>query len=872
MTAQATHPVQLVQPRTTPAAGTSESSQTAKADFTSLSDRMGHLLVLRFAIGAIVVAWAALRPDALGLPFLALAGWTAAYLLLALVGEWARRRTSRFDYAILTSLLIVDGLYLACAMYATGGTQSPIRFVVYLHLVAVSLLASYRTGLKVALWHSLLLFVVLYAQAARLVVAVDVTPAAGVEFDRMAVLNVTSFWLFAIATSIFSALNERELRQRRADLQSLVEVGAKLDEVSDAVRQADIVLEAIVARFNFERGVLLGESDGRVVVLASVGITDAPTTSAEPDWIVGRAWERREILPVRQLDQARNPLLSSLMPGARNVLVAPMFADGRTTGAIVVEHRARRRPGVERRVAAMLGQFASIAALNLRNAVLLQHVQDLAERDSLTGAANRRMFQLALERILHGGRPDRHPDRVTAVLFLDLDDFKVVNDTLGHAAGDALLVAVTERISHLVRDTDLVARLGGDEFAVLTDDEPTLTRSRAMAARLVHELRAPYLLGDTPVVVTASVGIASARDAAEGAAELVRNADVAMYMAKANGKAGFAIFDPGMHEAMRERHQLSVELQRAVDLGQLGLLYQPIVDLGSGRLVGIEALVRWYHPERGLVTPDRFIEIAEETGAILRIGHWVFREACREAAGWLESGRVPAETFIGVNVSAREIQQLGFVDGIKAVLAETGLEPARLVLEITETALLKATPTTVATLVAVRALGVRIVIDDFGTGYFSLSHLRQFPVDVLKIASEFVQDTDEASKSSALAGAIVAMSRSLGIETIAEGIETVEQADRMRRVGCAFGQGYAFAQPMKVADLLAAFGAAATGAAVSAPAPEPTSARQSPGRAATTTRRRATARPTITQPTPRPTGTLRSGVLRPHLGQPITGS
>ncbi len=782
---------------------------------------MSYLLVLRLAIGGIVAAWAILRPEALVLPLSSVLALTGAYIAISTAGEWARIHAGRFDYWILTGLLLIDGLYLATTMYATGATQSPIRFLLFLQLVAVSLLASYRTGLKMALWHSLLLLVVIYAEAARLVAPVDVTPGVGVEFDRMPVLNVTAFWLFAIATSIFSALNERELRLRRADLQALVDVGTKLDTIADAVQQADIVLQAVVGRFGFERGLLLGESDGRVVVLATHGTTEAPTTSTDADWIVRRAWERRDTLPVKRLDPTRDPLLSSLMPDARNVLVAPMIAEGRTIGALVVEHR-RRRTGVERRVAAMLGQFASIAALNLRNAALLQHVQDLAERDSLTGAANRRMFQLSLERTLRSSRTERRADQVTAVLFLDLDDFKIVNDTLGHAAGDALLVAVTERISNLVRSGDLVARLGGDEFAILTDDDPTLTRSRSMAARLVYELRAPYVIGEKTVVVTASVGIASARDAVAGAADLVRNADVAMYMAKANGKSGFAIFDPGMHEAMRERHELSVDLQRAVALDQLKLLYQPIMDLRTGKLAGIEGLVRWFHPTHGLVMPDRFIEIAEESGAILPIGHWVLREACREAAEWIEDGIAPADMFVSVNVSAREIQQLGFLDAVKAVLAESGLDPRRLMLEITETALLKATPATISTLQGVRALGVRTVIDDFGTGYFSLSHLRQFPIDTLKIASEFVQDMDEASKSSALAGAIVAMSRSLGIETVAEGIETEEQAIRMRAVGCAFGQGYAFAPPLTPPELLAMFGTTTgTEGAVNAAADDP---------------------------------------------------
>ena len=270
-----------------------------------------------------------------------------------------------------------------------------------------------------------------------------------------------------------------------------------------------------------------------------------------------------------------------------------------------------------------------------------------------------------------------------------------------------------------------------------------LSRARSMAARLVYELRAPYLIGEKQVVVTASVGIASARDAVGGAADLVRNADVAMYMAKANGKSGFAIFDPGMHEAMRERHELSVDLQRAVDLDQLTLLYQPIVDMTRTGSPASRRSCAGRTPAHGTIMPDQFIEIAEETGAILPIGHWVLRQACRQGADWLADGRVPAETFVSVNVSAREIQQLGFVDGVKAVLAESGLEPTHLVLEITETALLKANPATVATLEAVRALGVRTVIDDFGTGYFSLSHLRQFPVDALKIAKEFVQEADD---------------------------------------------------------------------------------------------------------------------------------
>jgi diguanylate cyclase (GGDEF)-like protein len=769
-------------------------------DYTALSDRMGYLLLLRLAIALVVVAWSAIRPEALGTSFGQLAAFSVLYVAVAGVAEWARRRAGRLGLWLLSILLLLDGLFLAYAMYITGATQSPIRFLIYLHLVAVSLLASYRTGLKVALWHSLLLFVVLYAQAAALLPPVDVLPGRGVEFDRMPVLNVTSFWLFALATSIFSAMNERELRQRRADLQALVDVGARLDEVADPVRQARIVLDGLAARFGFERGLVIGASEGSAMVLASRGAEE--WTGAVPaDEIIQKAWDRRELLPVKRVNPDANPLLAATLPGARNLLISPMLADGRPVGAVVVEHRSRTVFGVERRVASVLGQFSAVAALNLRNAVLLRHVQDLAERDALTGAANRRMFQETLERTLEADGHDGREPRVTAVLFIDLDDFKIINDSLGHTAGDELLVAVTDRISGLVRQGDLVARLGGDEFAILTDDDDDLRRSRSMAERLVRDLRVPYVIGGHTITVTASIGIATARDAGRDAQEVVRNADVAMYMAKANGKAGFAVFDPGMHAAIRARHELGAELQHAVDLGQLHLVYQPIVSLDSGRISGLEALVRWNHPERGLVAPGEFIEIAEENGAILPIGRWVMREACERAVAWQKAGLTPPALFMSVNVSAREIQQPGFVGAVEETLTWAGLEPSRLILEITETALIKATPPTVATLEALRSLGVRVVIDDFGTGYFSFSHLRQFPVDALKVASEFVQVGEGDSRSAALAGAIVALGESLDIATVAEGIETAQHAERMRDLGCTYGQGYYFAKPMAKADI-----------------------------------------------------------------------
>jgi hypothetical protein len=270
-----------------------------RSDYSSLNDRMSYLFAIRIAVAVVTLVYGIARPEALGVPFSTVVTVALAYVATSVVFEAVRRRTTRFGYSLITVMLLIDGAFLAAAMYVTGGTQSPFRFFIYLHLVAVSLLASYRTGLKIALWHSLLLFVVLYAQAAHLLPPVDVVPGREIEFERMPILSVTSFWLFALATSVFSAINERELRQRRADLQAMVDIGARLDEARDPVVQSRIVLDGLIERFGFVRGLILGASDGQVLVLAAHGIGALPTTRLDTDAIVNRAWEQRRPLPVR---------------------------------------------------------------------------------------------------------------------------------------------------------------------------------------------------------------------------------------------------------------------------------------------------------------------------------------------------------------------------------------------------------------------------------------------------------------------------------------------------------------------------------------------------------------------------------------------
>ena len=770
-----------------------------RRDGEALTDSPRYLLWLRLAIAATTLAFAVAGPMSGAVASDVLGVAAAFYAALAVAMEWSARRSEHRGMASTVAMLLVDGAFLALATYATGGATSSLRFLLYLQLIAVSLLVSYRAGLLVAAWDTLLLVGLVQAQVAGMIPAVDI--AGGQDAVQVAAVGVSALWVFALAASLFLALTERELRQRRADLEALVPMGTRLADEGDPIRQASIVLDGLVDRYGFSRGLVLGIGDeGSSCSGATASRSRPARTCASTPWSSGpgsRACHWRCRASTATALRRSSPLL----PGARRVIVAPMLADDRPMGVIVLERRNGRQSGAESRLLAVVERVAAMTALNLRNAVLLRRVQDPEERDALTGAANRRTFQASLQRALWTS--GRRGPRTSSVLFIDLDDFKTVNDSHGFDTGDALLVAVTRRIESLIRDGDVLARLGGDEFAILTDDMADLRKSRVMADRLVRELRVPFVLETATVSISASIGIAGATDDADSAADLVRNADVAMYVVKAGGKAGFAIFDPAMPSEIRGRHELATELQQAVDLDQLELRYQPIVNLQTGAMAGFEALVRWRHPERGLIAPGQFIEIAEEHGSILPIGRWVLREACRQVAAWSAEGSTAPGMYVGVNVSAREVQETDFVEGVREALNDHGVDASALVIEITETALLRATPATIAALTALNHLGVRVVIDNFGSGYFSLSHLRQFPVHALKIAREFTQeiDDDTDARTSGLAAAVVAMARSLGIETVAEAIETAAQADWMRSLGCTYAQGFYFDRPMLAEEL-----------------------------------------------------------------------
>jgi diguanylate cyclase (GGDEF)-like protein/PAS domain S-box-containing protein len=474
------------------------------------------------------------------------------------------------------------------------------------------------------------------------------------------------------------------------------------------------------------------------------------------------------------------------------------------------EHRVRHRDGDYRFVLSRglvvrdgQGQALRLAGsqtdITSRKRAEEQILHD-ALHDPLTGLPNRNLFLDRLGQAV--GRRRRHGDYHFAVLFLDLDRFKVVNDSLGHLAGDALLTGLARRLIACVRAEDTVARLGGDEFAILLDDIEDARDATRVAGRIQEELKRPVTVEGHDVVSTASIGITLDDRRERRPEDLLRDADTAMYRAKERGRDRHEIFDDEMHARAVAALHLEGDLRRALERNGLALAFQPIVSLATGRPVGFEALVRWPHPERGFVAPDEFVPLAEETGLVLPLGHFVLREACRTAREWLDAAGAGPAPSISVNISAREFGQPGLVERIEGLLREHRLPPACLRLEITESLIMEDPDEAVVRCLALRELGIGIDIDDFGTGYSSLSYLRRFPVDSLKIDRSFVGGMEASAEDQEIVRAILGLAVALGIRTVAEGIETEEQLARLRQLGCALGQGYLFAAPLPASQAL----------------------------------------------------------------------
>jgi diguanylate cyclase (GGDEF)-like protein/PAS domain S-box-containing protein len=432
-------------------------------------------------------------------------------------------------------------------------------------------------------------------------------------------------------------------------------------------------------------------------------------------------------------------------------------------------------------------------ALNFRNIserkALEEQLRQMAFHDPLTLLANRTLFK---DRVQHALTLAHRGHSPVAVLFLDLDNFKTINDSLGHDAGDRLLQAVAQRIVKTTRTSDTVARLGGDEFAVLLERVATPAEVQRVAESLIETLAAPFTLNSMEVRVAASIGVAFSSSAA-GAESLLGNADIAMYHAKAAGKNRYAVFVPQMQDVLHERLRLEADIGRALAEEEFFLEYQPIVDLGTGSLLGVEALVRWRHPEAGVLMPSQFIPVAEECGQIVRIGRWVLMEACRALYAWRGCVAGGSGLRVSVNISGRHLQHGDLLQDVARALQLSGLEPSNLVIELTESTIMYNTDANLERLQQLKALGVRLAIDDFGTGYSSLSYLHRFPIDILKIDRSFVSRLTNSDNGPELARAVITLGETLGLDTVAEGIELEPQVASLLELGCVAGQGFLFA-------------------------------------------------------------------------------
>jgi diguanylate cyclase (GGDEF)-like protein len=625
-------------------------------------------------------------------------------------------------------------------------------------------------------------------------------------------LDPRLLWLLLVPLgTVFLAyrayLSEREKGER---LEFLYQSGRILQHSPELDSAIVALLEHTRTMYRAERAEILlypRSADGHALLTTTA--EDRPATTMVPITIAPDDPIQRRIQTEAHAFFHVPSLMDDGLAGIRQAMIAPLRSEAGTIGSILIGNRLTQGTSFTEDDLRLLDTLANQAAAALENGQLEQSLAELsrlkeelrhqAYHDPLTGLANRSLFTDQVNARIRAPGPGLLP----VVLFIDLDDFKVVNDSLGHVAGDRLLVAVADRVRNCVRSGDVAARLGGDEFAILLDDVADLNRALSVSKRLLEALKVPVPIEGHELSISASIGIAAGRDEQDRADDLLRNADVAMYTAKAQGKSQYAVFEPTLHAAIIERHALSSELSRGVGRGELLVYYQPIITLETGRIHGVEALVRWRHPTRGIVGPDEFIPLAEETGTILALGRWVLTEACREVASWRDIWPEAESLVLTINLSAAQLQQPDFVDDLRGILAETGFPAGNLVLELTETAMFHDTHTTIARLQALRQLGIRIAIDDFGTGYSSLGYLRRFQVDILKIARDFIGSADGGSADWAFAHAIVALGRTLDLRIVAEGIEQPGQLQRLQDLGCEFGQGFLFARPADGATFVA---------------------------------------------------------------------
>jgi diguanylate cyclase (GGDEF)-like protein len=652
--------------------------------------------------------------------------------------------------------------------------------------------------------------------------------SVGMTNTSLALMGVTILWLEPAAAWLLAIpiglmllayrtlMSEREKNKSLQFLYESTRILQRSPELDAAV--ADLLDHArTMFRAGMARLVLMPTRPGEPALETVIGPGDERRLMSEVPWNPNDPLFARALLEggAFMYEQSPHPddALGSAYPDIHDAMVTRLRGDKGTLGLLVVAGRLGDVTSFVPEDLKLFETLANHAAMAFENGQLGRSLAQLAEvkeqlrhqayHDVLTGLGNRALFlerlSASLEREVTLGAER------SAILFVDLDDFKTVNDSLGHPAGDDLLRIVATRLRESIRSQDLAVRLGGDEFAVLvgaTAPADSLgsvggvaARAVLVAQRILDALAEPFQVAGTSVSIRGSVGIAVSRRPREGAEALVRDADVAMYAAKASGKGGFAVFQPRLYTAVVRRHSLKGDLQHAIDDRRFMLQYQPICDLATGEAKSMEALIRWRHPTRGVVSPTEFIPFAEETGLILPIGRWVIEQGVRDARTWLEMVGEKAPT-LNVNVSARQIQQPGFVDELGEILRAADFPPARLTVEITETLMMQDVETMIVRLAALRSLGAKVALDDFGTGWSSMAWLREFPVDELKIPRELLGGLGASENDWNFTRAIVTLGHSLRLGVIAEGIEFAGQVQRLRAIGVETGQGFYFSPPV----------------------------------------------------------------------------
>jgi len=693
----------------------------------------------------------------------------------------------------------------AIALVIVGTTLGAAAAVSVVY-AALTIRGVSSTGYRIAVWIATyigmyVLTVVLLPEVGRgtallQVPGLAITGAVIFFIVRLIVTHETAKATLATQAAIL-ATQAGELARKTRDLEAVVSMGHDISRSPDGMRP-DLLAQHIVRAVGADEGQIAGWDRAAATVVelgcypARPGTSPAAARSLDEIPHGRDALVERRAVVLSVTDETANAGVAAFLAAqqARSVALVPLVVNGQAIGLVQLVNRTA--PALEPGALVLAQTLADEAGTALENARLYDQLRHQAVHDPLTGLPNRLLFQ---DRVEHALARRREGDRSrVALMFIDIDDFKRVNDEFGHDVGDAMLRGVAERLGRFLRVGDTLARFGGDEFALLLENVERAESAEAVAERMLASFREPVAVGDREIVVGLSIGIDLARETGMSTDELMRNADFAMYTAKAAGKQTFRMYEAADRAFEDARAAVAAELVGVVDRNELRLQYQPIVELRTGRIIAFEALVRWDHPTRGLLAPADFIATAEETGAIVEIGAWVLERACHDLRTWQRADR---PLGVSVNISGRQFQHGGLVETVRAAVQGAGIDPSELVLEVTETYLLRDGEAAAAQLAELKGLGVRLAIDDFGTGYASLSYLRQFPVDILKIDREFTDDVNTKDGGALLRG-IVQLSKVVGVDLIAEGIERSDQVHTLIDSDLDVGQGYLMARAMDV--------------------------------------------------------------------------